>query len=648
MNQYYPHLFEPFTIKKTTFRNHIFSAPNMMCHMDANGFPTDYMIAYYAEKAKGGAAVVTVGDTPVDHEHAPSNPRSFNLSYEALPFISELAIAIKSHGALASLELNHGGLYNPPEAMGGRNPIGPVSFVRSWDGVEVIGMDEAMMNTVADHFADAAELLKIAGFDMCLLHGGHGWLLDQFISPLFNTRTDEYGGPLENRAKFPLMVIDRVRERVGDDFLIEYRMSGSEEIEGGLTAEEAIEFAKMIDGKVDIIHVSAALDTEEAQAVHTHPTIFLPHGVNVHYAAEIKKHVKSPVVTIGSISDPEMAEQILAEGRADIIGMTRALIADPYWPEKARLGQSADINPCLRCLDCLTGMHTGQHFQCAVNPWTGREFRMRNYVQPAKEQKNVLIIGGGPGGMKAAITAASRGHKVTLAEKTDTLGGLLKFTDYDSLKVDLMRYKNHLIHMTQSMPIDIEYNTEVTSEYVANKQPDAIIIATGSTPITPRIPGIDLPSVKHATTVYTDLSIIGDSVVVIGGGLVGCETGLFLAELGKAVTIVEMQDEIAPEANWMHKEGMMQAFAKQNISTVTGRKVVSISEDGVTVADENNETTVIASDSVVYAIGMRPNNHLVDELRDSAPFVRAVGDCVRARKVSPAIYEAYYAAVDLA
>lgn len=235
--------------------------------------------------------------------------------------------------------------------------------------------------------------------------------------------------------------------------------------------------------------------------------------------------MKSPVVTIGSISDPEMAEQILAEGRADIIGMTRALIADPYWPEKARLGHADDITPCLRCLDCLTGMHTGQHFQCAVNPWTSREFRMRNYVQPAKEQKNVLVI---------------------------------------------------------------------------------------------------------------------------GGGLVGCETGLFLAELGKAVTIVEMQDQIAPEANWMHKEGMMQAFAKQNITTVTGRKVVSISEDGVTVADKNNETTVIASDSVVYAIGMRPNNQLVEELRDCAPFVRAVGDCVRARKVSPAIYEAYYAAVDLA
>lgn len=647
MEPKYPHLFEPFTIKKTRFRNRIFSAPNMMCHLDANGFPTDYMIAYYAEKAKGGAAVVTVGDTPVDFEYAPSNPRSFNLSFESLPFVSELAMAIKSHGAVASLELNHGGLVNPPEAIGGRNPIGPVSFVRDWDGVQVDGMDEAMMNHVADNFANAADLLKTAGFDMCLLHGAHGWLLDQFLSPLYNTRTDEYGGSLENRAKFPIMVIDRVREKVGDDFLIEYRMSGSEEIEGGLSQEEGIAFAQMIDDKVDIIHVSAALDTEEAQAVHTHPTIFLPHGVNVHYATAIKKVVKSPVVTIGAISDPEMAEEILADGRADIIGMTRALIADPYLPQKAKLGKPEEITPCLRCLDCLTGMHTGQHFQCAVNPWTGREFRMRNYVQPATASKNVMVIGGGPAGMKAAITAAQRGHKVTLIEQTDTLGGLLKFTDYDSLKVDLMRYKNHLISMTNSLPITVVYNQEATKDYVNSKKPDAIIIATGSTPITPRIEGIDLPFVKHATTVYTDLSAVGKNVAVIGGGLVGCETGLFIAELGKSVTIIEMQDEIAPEANWMHKEGMMQSFATQDITLATGKKVVSISNTGVTVESKDGTKETIASDSVVYAIGMRSNNALVDELNDCAPYVRAVGDCIRARKVSPAIYEAYYAAVDI-
>lgn len=647
MEQKYPHLFEPFTIKKTRFRNRIFSAPNLMCHMDGNGFPTDYMIAYYAQKAKGGAAVVTVGDTPVDFEYAPSNPRSFNLSRASLPFVSELAMAVKAHGAVASLELNHGGFVCPPEAIGGKNPIGPVSFTR-WDGVWVDGMDEAMMNRVADHFADAAELLKIAGFDMCLLHGGHGWLLDQFLSPLYNTRTDEYGGSLENRAKFPLMVIDRVRQRVGDDFLIEYRMSGSEEIEGGLTKEEGIAFAQMIDDKVDIIHVSAALDIEDAQAVHTHPTMFLPHGVNVHYARDIKKVVKSPVVTIGAISDPEMAEQILAEGKADIIGMTRALIADPFFPEKARLGKPETITPCLRCLDCLTGMHTGQHFQCAVNPWTGREFRMRNYVQPATSSKNVLVIGGGPAGMKAAITAARRGHTVTLAEKTDSLGGLLKFTDYDSLKIDLMRYKNHLISMVNSLPVRIELNREADKDYVNSLKPDAIIIATGSLPVTPRIEGIDLPFVKHATSVYTDLSAVGSKVAVIGGGLVGCETGLFVAELGKSVTIIEMQDEIAPEANWMHREGMIQAFAKQDITLATGRKVILVSPEGVTVETRDGHTELIPADSVIYAIGMRPENRLVEELRDCAPYVRAVGDCVRARKVSPAIYEAYYAAVDLA
>ena len=280
MNQYYPHLFEPFTIKKTTFRNHIFSAPNMMCHMDANGFPTDYMIAYYAEKAKGGAAVVTVGDTPVDHEHAPSNPRSFNLSYEALPFISELAMAIKSHGALASLELNHGGLYNPPEAMGGRNPIGPVSFVRSWDGVEVIGMDEAMMNTVADHFADAAELLKIAGFDMCLLHGGHGWLLDQFISPLFNTRTDEYGGSFDNRMRFITEIIAEIRRQCGADFPIIARISVDEfyrEIgdpaDEGITLDEGIRIAKRLEEcGIDAIDVSSA--TYETMNYWLEPTSF--------------------------------------------------------------------------------------------------------------------------------------------------------------------------------------------------------------------------------------------------------------------------------------------------------------------------------------------------------------------------------------
>ncbi len=653
MNPYYPHLFQPLMIKRTTLKNRIISAPNMMSHMTYSGRPDSSFIAYFVEKARGGAAVVTLGDSPVDREHGATNPRSFAITPENQPVLAEIAKAIHEAGALASHELNHGGIVSGAEPnFGDENweAWGPVDAVREWDGQKIHGMTVEDMNVVADHFADCAEILKDAGYDMVLLHGGHGWLLDQFISPLYNTRTDEYGGSIENRAKFPLMVIDRVRERCGENFLIEYRMSGSEEIEGGLEIEEAIEFAKLIDGKVDIIHVSAALDTEEAQAVHTHPTMFLPHGCNVHYAEAIRNAgVKTPVATIGAISDPEMAEEILASGKADIVEMVRAIIADPYLPEKARHGKAEDIVPCLRCLDCLTGLHNGNNLTCAVNPSAGREDRHRNYIQPAVCSRNVLVVGGGPGGMKAAITAADRGHTVTLAEATDSLGGLLKFTDYDDLKIDLRRLKDYLICQVGKRDIEVKLNTTVTPDFIKDGGYDAVILAVGSSPARPPIPGLDDPSVEHATTVYTKLENFGKNVAVLGGGLVGCETGLYMAENGHNVTIIEMLEEIAPEANWMHKEGMMQSFAKAPITCRTGLRVSRIEPGkGVWAVNGDGEEEFIAADGIVYAMGMRPNSQTVAELQDVCLDTIAVGDCVRARKARHAMEEGYWAAIRLA
>ena len=662
MNPYYPHLFEPLTIKKTTFRNRLFVAPHMMSHMDYTGRPDESMIDFYAEKARGGFAVVTLGDTPVDREHAATNPRSFAVTPENQPKLAEIARAIHAGGALASQELNHGGIVAFAEANNGGEgweAWGPVEVhevvTQNIHGnvvteeVDIHGMTEEDMNVVADHFADCAEILKNAGFDMVLLHGGHGWLLDQFLSPLYNTRTDEYGGSLENRAKFPLMVIDRVRQRCGDDFLIEYRMSGAEEIEGGLTKEEGIRFAKLLDGKVDLIHVSAGLDTEEAQAVHTHPTMFLPHGVNVHYAADIKAAgVKTPVVTIGGITTPELAEQILAEGKADVISMARASIADPWFPEKARHGKTEDIVPCLRCLDCITGLHNGNQLSCAVNCRTAQEARFDRMSAPAKTSRKVLVVGGGPGGMKAAATAAQRGHDVTLAEATEKLGGLLKFTDYDDLKIDLMRLKDHLVAQVEKSGVKVLLNTTVTSDFIREGGYDAVILAVGSTPAKPPIPGLDHPAVEHATTVYTKMDGLGKSVAVLGGGLVGCETGLFLAEQGHEVTIIEMQTEIAPEANWMHKEGMRQAFEQAPITTRTGLRVSRIEPgEGVYAVNAEGAEEFISADSIVYAMGMRPNTAAVAELRDVCLDTFTVGDCVRPRKARQAMEEGYWAAVRL-
>lgn len=635
----YKNLFTPLQVGTLTFRNRILAAPTMMCQVRPDGTPDDELIAYYEGKARGGAAQVTIGDTPVDEDHGVTIARHIVLTPSNLPRLSELARAIKSHGAVASFELNHGG------RVAGKDPWGPVSYVKP-NGVAVTGMTEEMMEYTADKFAKAALLVKQAGFDMCLLHGAHGWLLDQFLSPLTNTRTDEYGGSLENRAKFPLMVIDRVRKAVGPKFPIEYRI-GAEIIPGGLEIEEVIEFLKMAQDKIDLAHISAGLDTDGRYAVRTHPTMFLPHMVNTHYAETVKKAgLKIPVVAIGSITSAAEAEEIIASGKADAVAMVRSLIADPDLPNKARQGRDDETIPCMRCLDCLALMQVNTQFSCAANPRTGHEFRLNATEKPAASSKNVVVVGGGPAGMKAAVTAAQRGHKVTLLEKTDALGGLLKFTDYDDLKIDLRHYKNYLLNMVGKLDIDVRLNTEATPDSVMALEPDALIIAVGSTPAVFPIKGIDGPNVQHATVAYTDLGSLADEIAVIGGGLVGCETALFMAGLGKKVTIIEMQSTLAPEANHMHREGMMQAFAKTDVKMETGLRCTEITTDGVYAMDSDNNQHFIPAKSVVYALGQRavPCGDLMSLPIDQ---VFVVGDCKTVQKVSGGAFAAYHAAMDI-
>ena len=635
----YEHLFTPMKVGTLTFRNRLLSAPNMMCQVRADGSPDDALIAYYEAKAAGGAAQVTVGDTPVDEEHGTTIPRHLVLVSSNLPRLSELARAINSHGAVSSIELNHGGRINNTD------PWGPVAYTKP-NGVQVQAMTLEMMEYTAERYASAAALVKQAGFDMCLLHGAHGWLLDQFLSPLTNTRTDEFGGSLENRAKFPLMVIERVRKAVGPKFPIEYRI-GPEIAPGGLEIEEVIQFLKMAESQIDLAHISAGLDTDPKYAVRTHPTMFLPHMPNVHYAQKVKEAgLRIPVVTIGSITSAEEAEGILSDGKADAVAMVRALIADPDLPNKARLGKEEETIPCMRCLDCLALMQVNTSFSCAANPRTGHEFRLDASEKQVRSAKKVLVVGGGPAGIRAAFTAAQRGHNVTLWEQSDSLGGILRFSDYDDLKTDLRRYKNWLLTMLKKSSVHVCLNRRADPDSVMNFAPDALIIALGSTPTVLPIPGIDGPSVRHATTAYTELGALSDEIAVIGGGLVGCETALFLSGLGKKVTIIEMQNTIAPEANHMHREGMLQAFEKTDIRVRTGLRCSRITDQGVYALDADSNECFIPAESVVYALGQRSVDP--SELQSlPIPYIRTVGDCHTVQKVSGGAFRAYHAAMDL-
>ena len=638
----YPNLFTPLQVGSLTLRNRIISAPNMMAALNPDGSPTEYMVGYYEEKAKGGAAIVTVGDTPVE-ERGFTTPRHPILDKTTVQKWSEVARAIRQHGAIASLELNHGGRISN-EAVTGFTPLGPMDEIKA-NGTRVKGAEEADLQELAAAFGNTAALAKMTGYDMVLLHGAHGWLLDQFLSPKWNRREDPFGGSLENRARFPLMVIDAVRQAVGPRFPIEYRV-GLELIEGGLELEELLAFCRMIQGKVDMIQISAGLDTDPNFAVKTHPTMFLPHMVNTQTSAKVKAAVtECPVAVVGSITSPEEAEQVLREGKADAVAMTRSLIADPHLPNKARQGRPEDIRPCLRCLDCLTGLQTKTQMACAVNPRSGHEARLDATERPAVRKKTVLVVGGGPGGMQAAVTAADQGHRVILAEKTDALGGLLKFTDYDTLKSDLKRLKDFLITQVEKREIEVRLHTEVTPEYVSALQPDVLLIAAGSDPVVFPLPGIE--TAQHATTAYTDLDALGQTVAVMGGGLVGCETALFLAETGRDVTIIEMQKEIAPEANWMHKVGMLQRFGQTpTLHVKTGLRCTAVTQEGVECRDGEGNSVLIPAESKVYAFGQRSVPTLALRSLD-VPEIRVIGDCHLVGKTNGAIFDGYHAAMDI-
>ncbi len=652
----YPHMFAPLTIKGVTFKNRVMASPMTTDRtVWPTGTPTQECINGYETRARGGVAAVTVTETFIDFDRAARHDHSIdfvrpNQSVHHLESLFVLAEAIKAHGAVASVQFNHIGEVNHPATISsGRNPIGPCSYIRE-DGVQVEGMDETLMREVADEYANACANAQASGFEMVMLHGGHGWLLGQFLSPLTNKRTDEYGGSLENRAKFPLMVLNRVREVCGPNLLIEYRISGAERVPGGLEIDECAEFCKMIQDKVDIIHVTSGL-------YHNHvvskafSSMFHPHGCNLDLAEKIKKAVDIPVTAVGGFNSPEQIEEAIASGKCDFVAMGRQMLADPQFVNKVAQGREDEISPCLRC-SCFNPLASdpnarphAEPFECTVNPYSMRELRMQ-WAPPVRRKQNVLVVGGGCGGMYAAITAAERGHNVTLLEKENKLGGLLWFTDEDCHKADLRRYRESLVTRTHRAGVNVVTGVTATAETIEQYAPDAVILAIGSEPVVPPIKGLK-EYASHALEAYAHPEKLGKKVVMIGGGLIGVECSMHLAEkYGCEVEIVEMMDDYARDAYMSHRQAI-DLFMPKSVHIHCGVKCTEVRPDGISYETKDGTVVDVPADNVFFAIGMRAKRAEVDALLQAHPNTRVIGDCKKPARVLQAVRDGMFAAYDI-
>lgn len=654
-NPYFPRLFSPLYFGSLAAKNRLLSAP-MGASATAEGGFTEGGILKYEELARGGVGIVCIGETLVHSKTGNNHGKVLRLDNPAVvPSLRLCTRGIHRHGALASVELMHPGRRADPRYSFDGKVYGPSGGMAHYGDGEhyTTEMTQELIDEVVNAFGDAAEMAMIGGCDMVTVQGGHGWLLNQFLSPNTNRRTDRYGGSIENRARIYIEVAENIRKKCGPDFGIDFRLSGMDFMENGATLEDVIELAKMLEPIVDMLHISAASFDSKRASVRMFPVMFLPRGCNGYLAAEIKKHVRVPVVSVGGYGDPAQMERMLEEGLADGFAMARELLADPYMPEKARLGRADDIMLCTRCNECMSVnfvpyvKYAMGSAQCAVNPWCGLTDRT---YQPFVRRGNrrVLVVGAGPAGMEAAIGAAACGHSVVLAEKSDSYGGMLRAAWHPAFKKDIRRFVEVLARRIEKKPnIEVRFNTTVTPEYIRELAPDEVIIAIGAEPAVPEIPGANSPKVVLAPEIHE--KELGQKVVFIGGGMVGCEEGIAAAKYGnKDVTIVEQTGTICRGAPYIHYLGIITELEQlDNVRLLLKSTVTAITEKGVIVRAEDGSVQELEADSVVMCAGMRPKKDEAWRLLQAAQSAVIVGDAKKPARMNEAVTDGYFAGFNL-
>ena len=631
-------LFENADLGSMTLRNRIVMPPMASLFGNEDGTVSDRLLAYYARRSKGGVGLVIVENTAIRHDGV-NYPGALEIHDEKFEKgLSDLASAIKMGGAAAAIQIFHPGRQIHPK-YAGNYPIAPSPVPCPVMGGTPRVLETDEIGDLVRLFVEGAVRAKDVGFDAVEIHGAHGYLVAQFLSPFSNRRDDAYGGDSGRRARFAVEIVEGIRERLGDSFPVVMRISADEKVAGGADMEETLRQIPFFEeAGVTALHVSAGCYPTMEWVVQPY---LQPPGCLVDMATQVKSATDLPVITVGRINDPGLAESIIQDEKADFVSMGRALIADPDLPNKAREGRIKEIRPCIACNTCIEAVGAEQT-RCAVNPEMGYEYES---PAPGDVAKRVLVVGGGPGGMEAAFTAHSLGHTVKLVEESEELGGQLWPAAVPDSKAEIRKLLAYHIHRIKNVGIEIETGKRLDLEEAKAFKPDHILLATGATPIEMSFPeGNTIPKVPQAVEVLRKKTILEGNVVIIGGGLVGLDTAEFLTSKGAKVTVMEMKKSVGAGIEWNIRKMKLQNLKRKGIAVNTRAVVKRVEGDSVIFEDKDGKEHTLKADHVIAALGSKAYNPLEQELRDAGFHVSRIGDCNTPRGIAEAVSEGFNAA----